>query len=264
MAKAASPVKIPRVPVHSLHDATVTALDGAIRCLNTGLDDESVHAARKACKRVRAGLRLLRDSLGTRVYRRENSRVRDAVKPLTAVRDACVLQRAARSLPVRSGALERALKSVYVRERQALERDGARVALAHLEAARASLVDLPPPDAEVDSAVAAIGRVYRAGRKALSTARSRDDESLHEWRKQSKYLLNELECLKSVFGISLTKRRRRADRLAEVLGDDHDLAVLSVMLERLRVVEPSRDVCALPTAAVSTSRSTSPPTARNS
>src|SRR5262249_2675480 len=55
------------------------------------LPDEAVHAARKALKRARALLRLLRDALGSRVYRRENARLRDAARPLTAVRDARIL-----------------------------------------------------------------------------------------------------------------------------------------------------------------------------
>jgi hypothetical protein len=47
-----------RRPVHSLHDAAVTLIDGAIDTLKSSTDDEAVHAARKTCKRARAALPL--------------------------------------------------------------------------------------------------------------------------------------------------------------------------------------------------------------
>src|SRR5438045_3832500 len=50
-----------------------------------------IHEARKAIKRSRATLRLLRNTLSDHAYRLENSTLRDAAKPLSAVRDARVL-----------------------------------------------------------------------------------------------------------------------------------------------------------------------------
>src|SRR5580704_13345662 len=70
--------------------ALVAQLDQAV----AGLEDprrRSIHEIRKKLKRARAALRLLRDCLGKAVYRRENSLLRDAARPLTPVRDAKVL-----------------------------------------------------------------------------------------------------------------------------------------------------------------------------
>src|SRR4051794_37864127 len=44
----------------------------------TPSEDETVHEARKHFKKVRAVLRLVRDEVGDKVYRRENARFRDA------------------------------------------------------------------------------------------------------------------------------------------------------------------------------------------
>src|SRR4051794_29055581 len=55
------------------------------------LSDETVHAARKQLKRARASLRLLRGAIGEDEYARENTRLRDAARPLARVRDAKVL-----------------------------------------------------------------------------------------------------------------------------------------------------------------------------
>ena len=50
--------------------------------------DESVHAARKAIKRARAALRLLRGTLGEASYQHENAALRDAGRRLSPLRDA--------------------------------------------------------------------------------------------------------------------------------------------------------------------------------
>jgi CHAD domain-containing protein len=226
-------------PVHSVHDAALTILDGAIETLRSNVDDEAVHAARKACNHVRAALRLLRECLGQEVYRRENQQVRDAAKPLTGVRDAFILRKTLRTLSKPPVALQRGVVSDYRKERQALERRGVRSALDQLTATRERLLDLPVIDLaaiapEATSAIAGVRRVYRAGRKAHKNARYGDDEALHEWRKQAKYLRNEFGLLKSVFNAKFDKLHRRANELAEALGDDHDLGVL---LSKLRAHE---------------------------
>lgn len=224
--------------LHSLHDATLSLIDGAIATLSSCHDDEAVHIARKAAKRIRAGLRMMRECLGTAAYHRENRRVRDAAKPLTAVRDAFILRRILRKMPNRSAPVERGLKFEYERERQAFGRRGLQDALTGLRATRQHLRELRPIAPEAVSAVEAVGDTYRAGRKALVRAKSNDDQALHEWRKQAQYLLNQLELLRAVFGLDVKSLRRRADKLAAILGDDHDLSVLAAKLRRYDATTP--------------------------
>jgi CHAD domain-containing protein len=218
--------------VHSMHEAALNVLDGAIKTLASSQTDQAVHAARKATKRTRAALRLMRDNLGTQVYWRENRRVRDAAKPLTAVRDAFVLRATLRNLPARSVALQRVLDAEYHRERTAVVTLGAQAFIARLRNIRQRLADMPPLNPEAASAVAGVHKSYKAGRRACSRARGRDDRMLHELRKQAKYLLNQLELLHEVFEVDFKKLHRRADRLAAILGDDHDLGMLYAKLRR--------------------------------
>ncbi len=220
------PARVAAQPVHSLHDAILTLLDGAIEILSSSQDDEAVHAARKACKRIRAGLRLLRGCLGQSAYRRENQKIRDAAKPLTAVRDVYVLRRVLRTLPAASAMIVRSIDSEYRRERQLL-RQRAQNALRQIAATRERLVDLPNIESEADSAIQGVKRSYKAGRKACRKSRSKKDQVLHEWRKQAVYLLNQLELLGMVFGARFKKLHRHVSWLAETLGSDHDLGVLS-------------------------------------
>jgi CHAD domain-containing protein len=215
----------------SLHDAGLNLLDSAIETLTSSQNDEAVHAVRKAAKRLRALLRLLQRCMGPLAYRRENGRVRDAAKPLTAVRDAFILRKSLRSMPNCPVALRRGLDAEYHQERNALQIDGARAAIAQFLAIRQQLAELPPSHAEIASAIAGVRKSYKAGRRACAQAKSRDDQALHAWRKQAKYLLNQLELLHVVFNVEFKTLHRRADRLADILGTDHDLGIL---LSKLR------------------------------
>jgi CHAD domain-containing protein len=51
-------------------------------------------------------------------------------------------------------------------------------------------------------------------------------EKLHEWRKQAKYLRYQLEILTPIWPERMEELAREADRIGDLLGDDHDLAVL--------------------------------------
>lgn len=222
--------------LHSLHDAAVALLDHAIETLRRGTDEEAVHTVRKSCKRVRAALRLLREGLGEREYRGDNRKVRDSARPLTSVRDAVVLRQTLGRLSKHAQSLQRDLEADYHRAWQVLERHGARTTVAKLRAIRERLINLSRVDSEAASVIAGAKRVYKAGRKALWEARSRDDQALHEWRKQANYLLNQLELMQTVFNARFKKLHHRAGRIAAALGDDHDL---SVLIGKLRPREAS-------------------------
>jgi CHAD domain-containing protein len=70
-------------------------------------------------------------------------------------------------------------------------------------------------------------RIYKRGRRALKAAR-RDptDENLHELRKRAKDLWHAAQVLRPTSPKRMRRLARRAHRLSDLLGDDHDLAVL--------------------------------------
>jgi CHAD domain-containing protein len=49
---------------------------------------------------------------------------------------------------------------------------------------------------------------------------------LHEWRKQVKYFASQLKSLLPLMHKGLGKTYKKSNRLADCLGDDHDLALL--------------------------------------
>jgi CHAD domain-containing protein len=205
----------------------------------TSSTDLAVHAARKELKKARATLRLLRDVLGTSTFKKENAALRDAARPLSELRDGEVLLDALRSLVERHGApasqsplgkFERVLSRRRGELRAGiLEQpgplDGARKILQaarsrseHWHVGRHGWSVLGP----------GLKRTYSQGRRAFARALSRGgDEYLHEWRKQTQYLRNQLQLFEPLGSGRLAGLIKKTRELAEYLGDDHDLAVLS-------------------------------------
>jgi CHAD domain-containing protein len=233
--------------------ALVAQLERAIVGLQgPRLGDRAIHEVRKNLKRARAALRLLRDCLGETVYRQENSLLRDAGRPLTPVRDAKVLVETLRNHdPAGAGAKAAAFPRYLHRmlgERRRAAKIGLRKsdvvrATAGLRALKRRIAALPGAQLAQASAGARLKRAYKSARSAFGRARhQRTDEHLHEWRKQSQYFANEIEILRDSLPKRLAKKYRRAHELAEQLGNDHDLALLTKEVSRhARGRRPSDD-----------------------
>ena len=208
------------------------------RITKDGGDDEAVHDARKRFKKIRAGLRLARDELGEKTYRRENTCFRDAGRPLTEIRDAKVLLNALDQLNDHfaghgaAGAFDAVRKALkanrQVVRRRVLEEDKAlnRVRKA-VAGARARIPDWRIRHKGWSALCPGLKRIYRNGARALMAA-SADATvaNLHEWRKQTKYLWHQLQILESVWPQIMEGLANQAHELTQHLGDDHDLAVL--------------------------------------
>jgi CHAD domain-containing protein len=205
--------------------------------------DEVVHDARKRCKKLRGLLRLVRDGLGDAQYREENFCLRDAARPLTEVRDAKVLAGVLDKLAehfagqVRPGRMAHARAALKVRRQKiahrVLDREAAFADVAALlRAARGRVKqwDVGPDD--WSALQSGLKRVYRGGRCAYAAAAEEPNtEKLHELQKQAKYLRHQLETLQPIWPGVLDNLVEQAHRLGDLLGDDHDLAVLRGLLQ---------------------------------
>jgi CHAD domain-containing protein len=198
---------------------------------------DAVHEVRKELKRARATLRLLRECIGVSVYRRDNASMRDAARPLTALREAKVLlqtQRAVEPRVAKQGStfgryLYRALRKERRDMQRRLRPQELTATIAALRAVKQRMQALSKTQLSQDAVLgAAVQRAYKSGRKAFLQAKRRPtDEFLHEWRKQTKYFSNQLEIISPLSPKRFAKRLKRSQRLAEYLGDDHDLALLN-------------------------------------
>jgi CHAD domain-containing protein len=224
---------------HGIRRMARHRIKSALRALPANhSNDESVHAARKDLKRARATLRLLRDALGNSTYKRENAAIRDAARPLSEVRDGRVLIDALTSLVKYYGKLAADLpldgfKRVLNRRRiqlrkQILNRPGPlRAVRQQLRQVRSRSDDWRVDKGGWSVIGAGLKRTYSQGRKALKQARAAPtDEHLHELRKQSKYLWHQIQILEPLRPGPLGELADECHKLADFLGDDHDLAVL--------------------------------------
>jgi hypothetical protein len=252
-------------------------LDGAMEAIE-GHDgalspQKCVHEARKALKRLRALLRLVRDELGDNAYARESAIVRETGRRLARARDAEVLLSTMDDLVKRHPKKLRRRRGVQrLRARLQIERDGAAELALNESAARAgALKDLGALRARVgaweladaggiEAIEPALQRLYGTGRRRMRRAERAGGargRRLHEWRKRVKDLRYTAEMLqrsdqegakrpRDRVGAEAGKRARkranansefigelakRADELGELLGEEHDLAVLA---ERVR------------------------------
>jgi CHAD domain-containing protein len=235
------PILIESAPVHSLYDATRTMLAKAAELKDRG--DDSVHSARQRMKRIRAALRLLRAALGDGSYRAANKEVRDASRPLTAVRDAAALLATLQGLR-RSGDGEmlesyveqagRLLSEELTARRRKLTSQVLHLSAAGLNRISERLSSVPAKEPEIASARSGMRRVYKQGRAAYADARRRRaTETLHEWRKQAKYLASQASLVRTLFGADLKKIRRPSQKVGTLLGEDHDLVLLEAKLQEL-------------------------------
>jgi hypothetical protein len=235
-----------RRPRSKLRRQTLKQLDLAIALLegqSAEPPERTVHETRKALKRARALVRLQREALGEKRFRRENAALRDAARRLAGTRDAEVLVDALEALvrrhPKRLGrspGVQRLRARLLAARERAWEamRHGAEQreqVLGELRAIRARLTAAREPAAGDDkTARAGLRRIYRQGRGRLRRARrrARDGAALHDWRKRVKDLRYAAEALK------LRSLAAQADRIGEAVGEEHDLMLLAACLRAQR------------------------------
>jgi CHAD domain-containing protein len=192
--------------------------------------EEGVHNARKDMKKLRALLRLVRGELGKTVYQRENACFRDAAAALAGLRDADVmlvtLDKLELDEPV-SGPLRQALEAHRLRTGGGGREQAGREAIEILSEARARIVDWPLEDDSFAALEPGLRRMYRRGRREWRAMQKNPTvEGLHEWRKRAKELWYDHELLRPLWKPVMKAVGDEAHELSDLLGDDHDLAVL--------------------------------------
>jgi CHAD domain-containing protein len=236
-------------------DLAISQLEGDRRA--TGADN-TIHEVRKALKRLRALMRLLRDELGDAGFARENAILRDAGLRLAGARDAEVLvntldglMKAHRKRLSRRRGVAKLRGQLMAERHRATERGRSDIAaraevLGELRALRGRVENWSLPDrGDIEIVEPGLQRIYRQGRRRRLTAargKGAKGQAMHDWRKRVKDLRYAAEMLdrkqpRRRKGGRRGKRdelvhelARRADELGELLGEEHDLAVLAERL----------------------------------
>ena len=237
-----------------LRRIAVDQIDSAI----AEIDDEDldrhevVHQVRKRCKKVRGLIRLVRPAFGD--YAAENAAFRDAAQALSYLRDSeALLETHDLLMETYGDQVDReALASV---RRRLTERQKEIEAEHDLEGELQTFRDRMTEAREraerwrvaedgFGPIAGGLRKTYKRAQRAMAVARERPStESFHEWRKRVKYHWYHTRLLRPIWPGPMKAREQAADRMGDLLGDHHDLAVLERRLDQGRAdFGPSTDL----------------------
>jgi hypothetical protein len=197
--------------------------------------DMAIHKARRRLKKARAALRFIRPGISEKAYRQWNADLRDVGMLFSNERDLFVIAKVAAGLaeraPARSKAAIQGLQGLAAAAqmdpkhemRDAIIKAG----VLRLQAAVQMLISLPCDDLQVVHLAQGFSESQRASRKSYRHAfESGDDEAFHEWRKAVQRHWRQCLLLKGVWPDFYHARAMVGEKVAGLLGADHDLAIL--------------------------------------
>lgn len=216
-------------------------IEDAIGKLHGGDEDRDtrIHDVRKDLKKLRALLRLLRSELGEATYARENAGFRALAHRLSGAREAAAIAEtlegllSAQNVPEsRFAALrERLSERRRAAHEHGLDDDSLHAIEHELRLALSRVSGWPLEHPTWEAIAPGLRRAYARGKRAMERAYAEPSaEHFHEWRKRVKDHLYHTRLLASIWPEPMKGRRAALDTLAELLGDDHDLAELEHMV----------------------------------
>ena len=224
--------------------AIVARLEKAADRLREPLDGdalaEAIHGSRKDLKKARAALRLVREELGEKAFKRENRELRDAARLLSASRDAEVklatldrlVEGDAGDVPPGPAALWR---EALVADRDRIvdaDANGTEAAVAAIEAVIARAPEWTLHHSGWKLLAPGLDTAYTDGREAFEALPAAPSfEAVHELRKRGKDLWYQLRLLRDAWTPVLEPTAEEIHEFTDLLGDHHDLAVLGEDLE---------------------------------
>ncbi|MEO1266076.1 MAG: CHAD domain-containing protein [Pseudomonadota bacterium] len=204
-----------------------------------GLDAAGVHSARKAFKRARGVLRLVRTGLGKADYRDLNMQLRDLGRDLSEARDSHVLMQSLTSLAHHAD-IGRSVAVLDLKALIAERADGdgslakpnpkpAARAIDHL---KAHVDALPLEDISFADVAAGYARTYAIGRSQYAEITSvSNDDAHHDLRKAVQYHWRQSAMLEPAWPDAMRLRLETARLVSRLLGADHDLSVLAEFID---------------------------------
>ena len=204
-------------------------LDSALDQLSgrAGTDSATaVHEARKDIKKLRAVARLVQADPSW------NARFRETGRRLSARRDADVLLETLDALVEQGHVGKKAVrglrKELAAEAGRAGESGELELAQAELTVARTEVEALAPRKDSFKTVRPGLEKIYGDGRAAYRAARKKPTtKNLHEWRKRVKDLWYSATILRPAWPGMMSELAAEAHVLSELLGEEHDLAILT-------------------------------------
>jgi CHAD domain-containing protein len=229
----------PALPMsEALRCVAFAELEIAHGALSTPPDRHTgVHSARKCLKRLRSLLLLARPGMPEPVFNSLTARVAGIARGLAAARDAQALLDAVNKLdrvtpddPASRGPIQ-SLRGWLQKRRHAaeqnLERSAASDAMRGLLELRAAFAGLAVYPDDFSPLAGGLQRCYRTTRKSFKEAYDTDHaDDVHDWRKGVQHHWRQMQLLAPCWPSELSARAEAARSLSQILGDDHDIALL--------------------------------------
>ncbi len=201
------------------------------------LPDKNIHKVRKSCKRMRAMLRMARPGLPAAAYRELDQHIRTLARELSTRRDNKVMLDTLDSISRHFGPLLQASAMSPVREcllRQietgCAEAPGHDIPVTLSETMNdiRTVLDQTGTDSiTLDTVIAGLTACYRRGRSACAVLQETPDTgNAHALRKQAKYLCYQLNFVSGLNAGAISPIADRFCELEDILGSDHDIAML--------------------------------------
>ena len=222
--------------------AFIAAFDEASAWLvsRTAPLERRVHLTRRSIKRLRAMLRLLKPSYGQKITP-INAALRDASRLLSGARDAAVIRQTLNKL--RKKAATRAendaidkLLSLLPQEKATPPGRAMGEAKSLIETARRVLgtLHLSENHALTNNIIEGYVTIYRKGQKGLrASEKEPTTEGLHEWRKAVQDRRYAAYLFRADWPESGEAPSKALGTLSDLLGVDHDLAMVADFLEQV-------------------------------
>jgi CHAD domain-containing protein len=228
-------------------------LGNAAARLEGGSDLETgVHEARKSLKRTRALLRLVRPGFGDAHFRKTNARLRDIARGLSAARDRDVVRGLLSGLLSAKPSMGKAARHLLdildttpaIANGTGMPTRDVAEALREIEDVRREIGEIALQPSSFETIVAGLTQSHRKGRKALAQALQNpaEEEALHELRKAAQAYWRQMILIQQAWPEACLARAAGAKQVADLLGHDHDIALLESVLtgpegERLTAAE---------------------------
>lgn len=206
--------------------------------------EEAIHSVRKRIKKIRAVFRLVKSELDDKLFRQENIRYRNIGHMLSHLRDATVmintLNKLKQAYPkaVAAKTYMRIEKKLQYRQEQISrdffeEKNNIQNVLNALKEAQQEDLKLPIEKDSFRVFSANLKLIYKRGIKAFEhVIHDPSVDAFHELRKEVKNMGYHTRILSPIWPGFFLPYAKEMDKLAEFLGDDHDLGVLGEEIEK--------------------------------
>lgn len=216
--------------------------------LRSGADAAvAVHETRKCLKRLRALVRLIRPAVGDQTFRFENAHLREIGAMLSGARDRHVLIETITKLEAFSGhdGLADPVRKLLTEQGDDVDAAAMKQALKELDEAKRRLMQVEISGSGFSVVGGGLEVSYRKACKAFKDAYRTPapaDEVFHEWRKGVQQHWRHMSLLSRAWPNCLDARVAEARELSQILGDDHDLAILAAFVhcERASTIPDSQ------------------------